>query len=353
MIVRIFGNKLKFCRLYEDDVFGNLNIRPKANQKFLNLLYKELKKQDFKYKVIIKDVRSFVFIVKTYLYKFLKQIMYKIKYFKIFYKHQYFVLTKKKKNISLKILQRNFIHKSLFNFFSNKFNLNININLLYYLFKKIRLKKKLYWAKLHSQSFSLTQDSDDINIRNKKKNYNLKFNYNFEGGKPKRKKKRVTLYFTRLLTRHRIRFFASRMTVRQIRSYVKKHRGSKFFGMFFIWMLETRVDVILYRLNLQASAFNCRQYIRHFGVYVNNIFINLPSFRLKFFDYLTLINKKEMFEFLLFKFLKKLIFMSLPFFYEINYRIMTMSFFFKPPVDMIFFPFPLEVQRLAGIGDRF
>jgi ribosomal protein S4 len=123
--------------------------------------------------------------------------------------------------------------------------------------------------------------------------------------------------------------------------------------MYFIWKIETRVDTILYRLNLQANTFFIRQYIKHVGLFVNDIFLNLPSFRLKFKDYLKLINKKQIFRFILYKFFKKLIFTSIPYYYEVNHRLMTMLFFFKPVNKMIFFPFEINIELLAGLGERF
>jgi ribosomal protein S4 len=114
------------------------------------------------------------------------------------------------------------------------------------------------------------------------------------------------------------------------------------------------LDTIFYRLNLQVSSYKSRQYIRHKGLFVNNIFINIPSFRLKFQDLFSLINKKVMHSFLLFKFFKKMIFTSLPNYYEVNHRIMTMTFFFRPNGNnMIFYPFDLEIQRLGGLGEKF
>ncbi len=320
MSVRIYGNKLKFCRLYEDDVFGILNLRPKNNHKVLDVIYKDIMKKDLFYKSLSKKLFFFHLKLKKFFY---------IHYNRYFEKLNLFI---KKSNVfyfeNIKVFLKNF-----FNFFNKK---EINIKIFLYLIKQLRNKGIFIGNKIIT-----------------KKSIIGRFNFRVDEGKPKREKKKVTLYGTRLLTRHRLRFFASRMTVRQFRSYLKKKRGSKYLGMLFIWLLETRIDTIFYRLNFQASSLESRQYIKHFGVLINDVFINIHSYRMGFYDYLSLNDKKQMFKFVLFKFFKHLIFMSIPFYYEVNYRIMTFTFFFKPHQKMIFFPFSIDVQRLSGLGERF
>jgi small subunit ribosomal protein S4 len=326
MIVRKYGNKFKFCRLYEDDVFGYLNVRPKKTHKFLNAIYFDFFKVDFFYKKINKKLVLFSYKLKKVIRKLFQ------KYF--------YTNNQDDPLIDINLFKSNeviFFFKHFFEFIK-KPNLNFN--------------SFLYFLKVAIQKEQLAEDEELEEFLKRK--FKLKFNFRVDVGKPKREKKRVTLYSERLLNRHRLRFFAGKMTARQFRSYVKKKRSSKYFGSYFIWFLESRLDTIFYRLNLQVSSYKSRQYIRHKGLFVNNIFINIPSFRLKFQDLFSLINKKVMHSFLLFKFFKKMIFTSLPNYYEVNHRIMTMTFFFRPNGNnMIFYPFDLEIQRLGGLGEKF
>jgi ribosomal protein S4 len=316
MIVRTYGNKFKFCRLYEEDVFGYLNSRPKTNHKFLNSIYLDEFKVDFLYKTAFKRLTSFSLKIKTIINKIFKKYFYS----------------------NINIEKYNKILFFFIKFFSYVKKLNFNLDIFFYFIKT--LKKKIY------------PEEEDINEHLRKK-FKNKFSFRVDIGKPKREKKKETLYSLRLLLRHKIRFFASRMSVRQFRSYVKKKRGSKYFGSYFIWFIESRIDTIFYRLNLQSSSYNTRQFIRHNGLFVNGIFINIPSFRIKFYDVITFKDKKKMYNFLLFKFFKNLIFTSIPYYYEINHRIMCMLFYFRPLNEMIFFPFNMEIQRLGGLGERF
>ena len=57
MIARVLGNKIKFCRLYEDDVFGNLNSRPKINHRILNTVFGEFYWRDFNYRNKIRNLK--------------------------------------------------------------------------------------------------------------------------------------------------------------------------------------------------------------------------------------------------------------------------------------------------------
>lgn len=328
MIVRLFGNKLKFCRLYDDDVFGNLSLRPKKSQKLLNIIFNDVAKKDKRYKKIQKFLNFFLYRIRKFIYINLRR---RIKRRKFLLQRLLFL------NLSKKYFFFNLVR------YIFKKEVCLNFFLFYYVLKCILKQIQKYGFNFKVQKSS----QDKFNF------FNFNFNFRVDEGKPKRKRKKITLYCERLLTRHKLRFFCGRMSVRQFRSYVKKQRNSKHFGMLFVWFLESRIDTILYRLNIHASSMQNRQFIKHFGVFVNNVFVNIPSFRLTFKDFLTFKEKRKIFRYILLKFYKKLIFTSLPYYYEINYRIMTMIFFFKPINSIIFFPFCVDMQRLGCLGERF
>jgi small subunit ribosomal protein S4 len=352
MVVRILGNKFKFCKLYDDDVFGTLTIRPKSNHKILNIIYTDLLKRNFFYKVLKRKLRKFV-----------RKITYVFKKFWQFWRFKFKKRIKRKtklKNNSTSFLKVKKFYRNrtffTFKFKLNKFNIE-DFSGSFTFFNKFKELKNLKYLNLYIFLYLIKKIKEKrittIGLLFFKRPVFEKFNYRLDIGKPNRKKKRLTLFCIRLLTRHRLRYFSSRMTKRQFRSYVKKHRNSKFFGTFFIWMLESRIDTILYRLNMQPSAFKGRQFIKHKGLLINNCFVNIPSYRIGYFDILSIINKKEIYEFLLFKFFKKLIFMSIPIYYEFNHRILSLKFILRPRKETIFFPFKLEIGRLGGSGERF
>ncbi len=248
----------------------------------------------------------------------------------------------KKKKIITSLISHN---KNFYSFF---FNNNVIIKSFYYYnfwFLRFFYKYNLsYYRKKLKKRF--------LTFSNKKKR-KPKFNYRIDVGKPARKRKKKTPYWHLLLTRHRLRYFASKISVHQLKLYIKNYRGSKFFGMHFLWLLESRIDFILYRLNLQISAYHARQYIKHVGVFVNEKYVNVSSYKIKFNSILTFVNKTDSFKFLLFKFFKKIIIMSIPYYIEINHRIMSLRFFFKPRYNTIFYPFNINSNKLAALGERF
>jgi ribosomal protein S4 len=248
----------------------------------------------------------------------------------------------KKKKITTSLI---FNNKNFYSFF---FNNRLTVKSFYYYnFWFLR-----YLYKYNRSYYRKKERKRYLKFSFKKKR-KPKFNYRIDVGKPYRKKKKKTRYWYLLLTRHRLRYFASKISVHQLKLYIKHYRGSKFFGMHFLWLLESRIDFILYRLNLQISAYHARQYIKHVGVFVNEKYINVSSYKIKFNSILTFVNKKESFKFLLFKFFKKIIIMSIPYYIEINHRIMSLRFFFKPRYKTIFYPFNINSNKLASLGERF
>ncbi len=259
---------------------------------------------------------------------------------------------KTRSSLNRSLIKKKKIIKSLIsnnkNFYSFFFNNNLMIKSFYYY---------NFWFLRFFYKYNLSYYRKKLKKRFLTFSYNKKrkpkFNYRIDIGKPARKRKKKTAYWHLLLTRHRLRYFASKISVHQLKLYIKHYRGSKFFGMHFLWLLESRIDFILYRLNLQISAYHARQYIKHIGVFVNEKYINVSNYKIKFNSILTFVNKKESFKFLLFKFFKKIIIMSIPYYIEINHRIMSLRFFFKPRYNTIFYPFNINSNKLAALGERF
>lgn len=288
---------LKFCKFYEEDVYGKFAIRPKKFHKILNFVYTDLFKQD-------RKLRN----------------LYKL-YIRIFY------------NLKLNL---KYLRKCLLFVLNDNFKRNEKKN-LYNRLKNIILKV-INFLKEYQKIFNLNEG---------------KFNYRVDIGKPLRKKKKITKFSLRLLDRHKLSSFGGRIPISQIKNYLVSYNHLKFFSINFLFLLESRVDTILYRLNISHSSNYIRQYIRHKGILINNKLIKTPSYQIKFNDTLSFVNKKEIFNQLFYSFQKRIIFMSIPFYYEINFRIMSMKFYFLPHLDMIFYPFQLDKLRLSSFCKNF
>ncbi len=62
----------------------------------------------------------------------------------------------------------------------------------------------------------------------------------------------------------------------QTASSLKGDAGENFIGL-----LETRLDIVIYRLNFVPTVFAARQFINHKHIKVNGQTVNIPSYKLK------------------------------------------------------------------------
>lgn len=75
---------------------------------------------------------------------------------------------------------------------------------------------------------------------------------------------------------------------RQFRSYYKEAarlKGST--GENLLQLLECRLDNVVYRMGFAASRAEARQLVRHKGVMVNGVRVNIPAFQVKASDAIT------------------------------------------------------------------
>jgi len=59
----------------------------------------------------------------------------------------------------------------------------------------------------------------------------------------------------------------------------------------FLSSLEQRLDIVLYRMRLLPTVYACHQLINHQGVYINNTLVNIPGYRLKIGEILSITKK--------------------------------------------------------------
>jgi small subunit ribosomal protein S4 len=180
-----------------------------------------------------------------------------------------------------------------------------------------------------------------------------KFAYRIDIFKTRRRFRRVTRFGHRLKTRFILRRFASEMTVRQFRSYVKKSAGGSFIFLKFLSKLERRLDFIVFRLNFFQTSGHARQAINHGAVLLNGVPCFFPSTEVNFNDIISVANKPLFYKQLLKNFRAKLVFRGLPAYIEANYRIMSAIFLFNPKKSKISYPVKIKSNLLASIGKRF
>lgn len=89
-------------------------------------------------------------------------------------------------------------------------------------------------------------------------------------------------YGVHLRAKQRLKAHYGRINERQFRNlFDAAHKMKGNSGMNFIALLESRLDAIVYRLNLAPTIFAARQIVSHKHIKVNGKIANIPSMRLK------------------------------------------------------------------------
>lgn len=219
----------------------------------------------------------------------------------------------------------------------NKFSLNKRIP-----FKVRKRNQKLF--EIYLKSFI-----EGLKVRNK-----FGFSFRTDIGTPKVSKRILTEYAVKLKFRHILRFFAGgSINVKQFRNYFKKARRYNSFLLSFFNLIESRLDTLIYRFNILNNSGQIRQAINHGFFLINGKLSTHPGQTLKIFDILTVKNKNFFYSNLKLKFRNNRLINSIPFFLEINFRIMALVLYTSPKIDKIFFPTKKSVLSLISSSSHF
>nr|WIA47472.1 ribosomal protein S4 [Campylopus gracilis] len=105
--------------------------------------------------------------------------------------------------------------------------------------------------------------------------------------------KKISQYRIRLEEKQKLRFHYG-ITERQLLNYVRiarKAKGST--GQILLQLLEMRLDNIIFRLGMAPTIPGARQLVNHRHVLVNNYIVNIPSYRCKPEDFITIKNRQK------------------------------------------------------------
>jgi hypothetical protein len=295
-------NKYKLIKKCEMDFWGISYLRPRQTKFFIYL------KKLFTYKIKtakrftrkFKDIRSF--------------------FLKVFYKHEFYVRSHRN-NLLLKEKNRRLI---LLNY--------------YVLFGRQSIGKSMY---LFRRASRVKFFRDDLIIGINYANTNKKL-------VPKRRKlfERQKLYLKQLI------LFYNQMNLKKLRKlgYLASKTQLGTINTFF-YLLECRIDNILLRFNL-GSRFFVRNFIQAGNVLLNNKLIYSINHLVKEFCYVSFIQSKKKFVYkTLVRRLKfRFFFTQPPYYFEINYKILT--FLIIPKfLSPFYIPYPfLKTKSLLLTG---
>nr|WGN99941.1 ribosomal protein S4 [Chrysoblastella chilensis] len=105
--------------------------------------------------------------------------------------------------------------------------------------------------------------------------------------------KKISQYRIRLEEKQKLRFHYG-ITERQLLNYVRiarKAKGST--GQVLLQLLEMRSDNVIFRLGMAPTIPGARQLVNHRHILVNNRIINIPSYRCKPQDFITIKDRQK------------------------------------------------------------
>nr|WGO00013.1 small ribosomal protein subunit 4 [Brachydontium trichodes] len=105
--------------------------------------------------------------------------------------------------------------------------------------------------------------------------------------------KKISQYRIRLEEKQKLRFHYG-ITERQLLNYVRiarKAKGST--GQILLQLLEMRLDNVIFRLGMAPTIPGARQLVNHKHILVNNRIINIPSYRCKPQDFITIKDRQK------------------------------------------------------------
>jgi ribosomal protein S4 len=223
-----------------------------------------------------------------------------------------------------------------------------------------RLKKKFGIDKPFSSNFQRKKRIALFRVAFREFSKNLRrihfrapFNFRTDKGTPRRKTRRLSGFARRLKNRHKLRKFSTQsMNVRQFRNYLRKARQKRSVFVQFFRLLETRVDTLVFRLNLTESSGEARQLVNHRNFLINGKIVGFPTASIDMFDVFSVKDKKLFYEKSLSLFKKGVVLFSLPGYLEVNFRIMSAIIYTWPLPYKVSYVRKLDAKLLASIGPK-
>jgi small subunit ribosomal protein S4 len=94
-------------------------------------------------------------------------------------------------------------------------------------------------------------------------------------------RRRLSDYAVRLREKQKLRYTYGMREGQFVRNVNEAQRQPGITGQYLLQLLERRLDNVVYRSNFGDSRSQCRQFVRHGHITVNNKKVNIPSFIVK------------------------------------------------------------------------
>ena len=205
---------------------------------------------------------------------------------------------------------------------------------LNYLFEVYKNNYK-YKRLLKRKSFFLVKKQD-------------KFLYQVANDDKEFRRKKRTIKINNYLNMLKLRRFYGNLRLKQFKRVFKERSlDSNVMGRSFVYFLESRLDVILYRANFFSSIYAARQFINHKKVYINGQIVNKPGYNVFVNDIITLSNYADLYLKLQSRLKDDLILVNYPKYLEVNYKLGSIIFSRLPEHTEVPFPFFMNLNNLT------
>lgn len=158
-------------------------------------------------------------------------------------------------------------------------------------------------------------------------------------------------YSLHLKAKQRIKAHYGRINERQFRnifSLAEKMKGNT--GENFVGLLESRLDAVVYRLNIASSIFAARQLVTHGHIRVNGKKVNIPSYSLKAGDEITLKDSSKQVSTIV-ESVNKMS-RTIPDYIEFDSGKLTGKFTRRPVISDVPYPFDPEIHFVVELYSR-
>lgn len=143
-------------------------------------------------------------------------------------------------------------------------------------------------------------------------------------------------YIVRLHNLLKFRVYYGDMTIKKFRKYLQRVNVRRLdFESKICFLLESRLDILLFRLNLVKTPREAREYIQCNKIKINDKVVNKLNHQLYIYDVITFDKKLSIlfYKELLNKLKKKKVVFNYPRYLEMNYKLMKCMFISYPKND--------------------
>lgn len=182
----------------------------------------------------------------------------------------------------------------------------------------------------------------------KKTKIKTKFTYKPETDEKEFKRRKKTIKSAVYLMLLKLRRFYGYLGKKKLkRVLLKKGLNTNVLTESFAYLLESRLDVILYRSNFFSSIFAARQYINHKKVFVNGSLVTKPGTQIMINDIVTITRTTFYYKELKNRLSARKILVNFPRYLEVNYKLGSIILTKKPKHNEVPYPCFLNIKNIS------